>query len=969
MLPERRSILTLLAASACLLSSASASSSPASPTSATVLKPGAPPLVVSVQGEQSDHYRVRLAAGELFQVEVDQQWADVAVSAFPPGKGTWVRVDNFNGVHGPERLFALSPVSGEYRIEIKVEKPKIRRASYAIRVAPARPATEDDRARAAACIAMTEGDRLRWSLEQSKDPSASWKPAEESYDDALRLWRQAKDARGEIDALRRIARVAQDQHLWVETRAAISEALDRAVASKDPLNEASLLVDLADAEGHLEAAQLALEHDRRSAARFAALGFFDSEARVLNNAAVLFKSIGRLQEALDSYQKALRLWQGLDAPLSQARAFCNLGELYLRVGRPHQALELFGKALPLIRGDHSSYRSQVLAGAGEAHHLLGHFDKAKQLLKQARTSGDREDEAFATNRLAAVALDARAEPEASMWYARLLELSKLLKDKRYAAWAEAGLARAQYLRGQKLQAIASYERARSTLEKIQDPAAQASTLYYQAIVERDLGQIEVAIAHAGRAVGLVELLRASPADPDIRASLFSTCRSYYELYVELLMEMDRRKPRSGYAERAFEVSESAHARSLLDEVAISSRESGPTSPLSLKEIQREVLDSDTLLLAYFETDEHTFLWLVSPTSILTRTLPNRGRLDEAAVQAADSLVQSGAHRRSDWEVDVQALSDLVLKPVGGLLGTKQLLIVPDGALVSVPFAALSDPAARGEALGKEWNLRPLLFDHVIVPLPSASVLGRLRRELAGRRPAPREMAMFANPVYGSEDAQLRGVYLSETALEESRRQIEEWSGGDLKPLAGSAIEAQGILKQVPPGWQILSALGFAAKKGAIRQDLSLYQRLHFATHAFVGGHPDLTGIALSLFDEQGRPQDGFLRASEIYSLNLPAELVVLSACRTGVSDEGRGEGVGDLTRAFLHAGARRVIVTLWDVSDRTTPPLMIRFYDEMIHHGRTPAAALRAAQIAMASDPKTRAPYYWAGFVLQGDPH
>ena len=124
---------------------------------------------------------------------------------------------------------------------------------------------------------------------------------------------------------------------------------------------------------------------------------------------------------------------------------------------------------------------------------------------------------------------------------------------------------------------------------------------------------------------------------------------------------------------------------------------------------------------------------------------------------------------------------------------------------------------------------------------------------------------------------------------------------------------------------------------------------------------------LSLVDEQGKPQDGFLRTHDIYNLKLPAELVVLSACETGLGKEVKGEGLEGLTRGFMYAGARRVVVSLWNVNDKATAGLMQQLYVGMLKNKKTPAAALRDAQIRMLRVNQWQSPYYWAGFVLQGE--
>ncbi|HXG65126.1 MAG TPA: CHAT domain-containing protein, partial [Blastocatellia bacterium] len=167
------------------------------------------------------------------------------------------------------------------------------------------------------------------------------------------------------------------------------------------------------------------------------------------------------------------------------------------------------------------------------------------------------------------------------------------------------------------------------------------------------------------------------------------------------------------------------------------------------------------------------------------------------------------------------------------------------------------------------------------------------------------------------------------------------------------------------------ALDFdASRHTALRPELSQYRYLHFATHGFLNSqHPELSGLVLSLVDADGNPQSGFLRAHDIYNLRLPAELVVLSGCRTGLGKEVRGEGLVGLTRGFMYAGAARVLVSLWDISDAGTAEFMARFYRGLLGKDRlSPAAALRATQVSLWKEKRWRAPYYWAAFVLQGEP-
>jgi CHAT domain-containing protein len=203
---------------------------------------------------------------------------------------------------------------------------------------------------------------------------------------------------------------------------------------------------------------------------------------------------------------------------------------------------------------------------------------------------------------------------------------------------------------------------------------------------------------------------------------------------------------------------------------------------------------------------------------------------------------------------------------------------------------------------------------------------------------------------------------------ELTRAAAEAGVGTLERLRFSRREAEAIAALAPPG-AALTALDFAASRStATGPSIRDYRIVHFATHGFLNSrHPELSGIVLSLIDEDGRPQDGFLRLNDLYNLKLGADLVVLSACQTALGKQVKGEGLVGLTRGFFHAGAPRVIATLWSVRDEATAALMARFYRTLLRDGQSPSAALRAAQVSLWKEPRWRAPYYWAGFTFQGE--
>ena len=422
-------------------------------------------------------------------------------------------------------------------------------------------------------------------------------------------------------------------------------------------------------------------------------------------------------------------------------------------------------------------------------------------------------------------------------------------------------------------------------------------------------------------------------------------------------------------------------------------------PLTLKEIQAEVLDADTVLLEYSLGQQRSYLWAVTPDSITSYVLPKREEIDAAARRVYDIL--SARNQRVAGETQAQRearvalaeaeyaeagahLSRMLLVPAASRLGDKRLLIASDGALQYIPFAALPDPA------GPAANPAPLVLKHETVSLPSASTISALRRETKGRTPAVKTMAVLADPVFELDDERVRagvakgvnktgGTETQPSPAPDTRQLIQEFAeaskgkgqagrGRRIPRLPGTRQEAAQILALVPAA-EGKQAIDFAASRAtATDPALSQYRYVHFATHGFLDSdHPELSGIVASLVDEKGNTQDGFLRAHEVFNLRLPAEMVVLSACQTGLGKEIKGEGLVGLTRGFMYAGAPRVVVSLWSVSDKATAELMARFYRGVLQEGKQPSAALRAAQVSLMNDKRWASPFYWAPFIIQGE--
>ncbi len=418
-------------------------------------------------------------------------------------------------------------------------------------------------------------------------------------------------------------------------------------------------------------------------------------------------------------------------------------------------------------------------------------------------------------------------------------------------------------------------------------------------------------------------------------------------------------------------------------------------PRTTEEIQR-LLGSDTTLLEYSLGDERSFVWVVGPNSLAAFELPKRYEIEKVARHVYSlltvrnrTLKSANEHQlevfwrkaEAEYPKAAKELSRMILGPVTAMIAGKRLVIVSDGALQYIPFAAL--PSPDDSQFGK-----PLVLDHEIVSLPSASVLAELRRQAETRASPRRTVAVFADPVFNAQDRRvsnnnaiasviaLRSIQstdsplrrLTRSAADVSNRKATRAGEFRFERLLYTRQEADAILSVTPPG-TAMKALDFQANRAtALSPALAQYRVVHFATHGLLDSkHPELSGLVLSLVNKQGKPQDGFLELQDIYNMNLPVDLVVLSGCKTGLGEEINGEGLIGLTRGFMYAGATRVVASLWGVSDWATSELMEHFYRAMEQQHMRPAAALRAAQIQMWKQNTWKSPYYWAAFQIQGE--
>jgi CHAT domain-containing protein len=390
-------------------------------------------------------------------------------------------------------------------------------------------------------------------------------------------------------------------------------------------------------------------------------------------------------------------------------------------------------------------------------------------------------------------------------------------------------------------------------------------------------------------------------------------------------------------------------------------------PLTLEQIQQQILDNDTVILSYSLGAARSYLWLVSKTEMSSYQLPSQKIIEDLVSKNARSQFTSRLTSRDSFILDTSEVSNILLKPVLEKLGNKRLVVISDGALQYVPFGALPDPRAGNN------QYQPLLVNNEVVYLPSASTLQTIRNETQNRPTPPKTLAIFADPVFSSDDQRVsqRSTPTPNNELPLIAQNLDiaaRNARGNWSRLPGTRRESETILNLVPPN-QSLSLFDFQAnRENALSNQLSQYRFIHWATHGFANTQkPELSGIVMSLVDQNGAGSNGYLLLEDIFNLSFNADLVVLSACETGLGEVVQGEGLIGLTRGLMYAGTPRVVTSLWAVPDAETATLMGKFYEKMLQQNLRPAEALRAAQLEMFRSRPWMAPYFWAAFTLQGE--
>ena len=715
----------------------------------------------------------------------------------------------------------------------------------------------------------------------------------------------------------------------------------------------------------------------------------------LGNIGAVYDNLGDRAQALDYYERALTIHRETGERSGEAITLNNIGLLLQAQGDYDTALSYYLQVLPILQSVGSrAFEATTLNNIAGVYDGLGNYGETLNYLDRSlalyREVGDRAGEAATLNNIGGT-------------YGKL---------------------------GYTDEALTYLNRALPMMREVGDRANEAAVLHLIGQVRRTRGELPAALEAVEATIAIVEQLRSEIGSADLRTSYFATVQEYYRLQIDILMQLHGQNPGEGYDVRAFNVSERTRARTLiellaeanldisenidpalrdrerdlrqqlqtldaqrvdrlqatadrdeiaaivdefdrqttavlreLDALASQLRQTDPAyaalqypEPLELAQVRDRVLDADTTLVQYALGDERSYVWVVTRDGFESFTLAGRDEIETAAREFYASVDRAGNPIATARKAT--ALSELILAPIAHKLTTERLLIVPDGQLHQIPFSALATPNTDG--------YQPLLVEHEIVSAPSSTVIATNRETMGDRAPAPRRLAVLADPVFTASDPRVTGQPAA--APSENRdieRALRDFDLNAIARLPHTKIEAEQLLALAGGGKT--AAFDFSADRDWVTNNAaSSYQYVHFATHGFANSeNPELSGLVLSLLDENGNSQNGFLRLADIFNLNMPAEMVVLSACQTGLGENVGGEGVVGLTRGLMYAGAERTVLSLWNVSDEKTAELMVAFYANIWEGGMTPVAALRQAQLAMWE--AGNHPYYWAAFGVQGE--
>lgn len=974
-------------------------------------------------------YKIRLLQNQFVRIEADQKNCDIILSLQSPDNLNIFEYKDDNYRNGAEVQTAGVLVAGEYELRIASFENSNQQGKYSIKISELRPATEKE-------LSQTSGIQIANKLFKTGTGSLTaeqLRQVTEQFEIALEKFRFAEDRKWEALILSAMGSSYTYFGNWRKAAELQRQSIDIGRGLGQAIDIVLLLTQLGNTYLHNNEPQKALDVLQEAAAAAVKLKDVINETRVLSLIGKTYEDTGDVVRAQTYYERALEKAETTSQDKFAAAALNDLGRTHVTLGETLKGVDYFQKSIELARRTKNRrLEAAALGSLGQSFFKLGDVTKAEECLTEGlkinRSLDNKIGEATILRMTGKINLELGKADEAIELLNQAETLERKVESPRNLAETLLLLAKADAKKENFDMAQAKMEEAIGLIEKVrsrmQTPDMRDSfsvnlqdfySFYIEILMARhklDPGKnFAVAALQANesaRARGLLNLLAES--NTDIRQGIDekllqkeAELRNLLSARLENLTKVLNGKTKPETAEilkNEVEQIRAEYENAQKQIRALSPRYAELTQPstLSLNKIQTEVLDVDSVLLEYALGETKSFLWVVSKNEFRSFELPAAKVIDGIARRFYEALTARNKQVKFETPSEregriLQADSDIkkfsgdlgrmILGPAASFIANKRLLVVADGALHYVPFAALSPGGGESKKQKSKLKNKFVIETNEIVSLPSASVLAVLRTETSGRKAAPKTLAVLADPIFNKDDERFE-VFANKNRLnqkpenkielialtkKQTRSAGDEGDGLDLARLPFTRREADLITSVVPEG-QKEKWLDFAAnRQSATSPQLSNYRFVHFATHGFINDqNPELSGLVFSTIDETGKSQDGFLRVGDIYNLKLPSEMVVLSGCRTGLGKDIKGEGLVGLTRAFMYAGAKRVTVSLWDINDEATSELMSHFYREMFGAKKhSPASALRQAQNTMINDKRWNNPYFWATFVLQGE--
>ena len=740
-----------------------------------------------------------------------------------------------------------------------------------------------------------------------------------NYPEALKYYRLALDVSKVISSRKLKLRTSPHSHLGgigdvyyglgdlEAAEQTYREALKLAIEARDEKMQSSTLISLGDVYTEQGKFSEALSTYEQALAQGEKLADLTNQLGALNSLSALHRQMGNQQQALASVQRALKILEGRHDPLWLGESWNNLGYLHLRFGEFLKAVAAFEKTLAI---DQLTVPPQIVwkanSGLAAASAQLGRRDNA------------REHYELAINKMESARANLGGEVEkAGFFQDKIAVYKKLIALLVNGPTTDAAVAFSYVERA----------RARALLDQLAEARINVDQKLTTDLAQQQ-AELQSRISQLTSKLIQERSLESSKQNKVTIGELEKGLDQADKQLSDWLRELRRRDPR--YAALRY------------------------PEPVALRETQA-LLDNETILLSYSLAEPESYVFAVSRDRFQVKRLPSESALNQNVRTLLAAITDKNNPAPEAYRREAARLSQQLLQPISQMLvGKKSLIIVADGALHRLPFEVLFQPQvpARGDLRRLPYLIRQFAISYA----PSASLLAELRNET--RETVARSFIAFGDPVY---EATAQDVIVSTLRSAAADRL-------NFQPLRYSRSEIDGIAQLFPKDDRELFFRDAATEENVKSADrLSAYRLIHFSTHGYVNeARPRFSGLVLSLPANAGKQsEDGMLAAYEIFNLKLKADLVVLSACETGLGKEIKGEGLMSLTRAFMYAGAPSVVVSLWNVNDETAADLMIRFYRHL-QSGKTKSEALRQAQLETIRD--NGFPFFWAPFVLIGKP-